>query len=72
MGVAQAVGVVVAGGGLFLVVGVGVVGNVEVVLAVLRVESELIFGSLVADEGDKAAFGVSGVVVDPATGVARP
>ena len=49
---------------VLIVVGVGIVGNLEVVLAVLRVEAQLIFGGLVADERDKAALGVGGVVVD--------
>ena len=42
--------------------------ELEVILAVLRVEAELIFGGLVANEGDEAALGVGGVVIDGGDG----
>jgi hypothetical protein len=64
LSVAQAVGTVVVCRGTFVVVGVGVVGNVEVVLAILRVEAELIFGGLVANQVEKAALRVGCVVID--------
>ena len=49
LAVAQAVGAVVVGSAL-VVVRVGIVGNLEEVLAVLGVEAKLILGGLVANE----------------------
>ena len=63
MRVAQAVGTVVAAEGL-PVSQTGIVGDLEVVLAILRVEPELILWGLVVEEGDEAALGVGGVVED--------
>ena len=61
------IGVVIAGGEF--VVGVAVVvRDLEVVLADLAGEAELIFGSLVADDGNEAALGVGGVVIDGGDG----
>ena len=42
----------------------GVVRNLKEILAVLRVEAQLILRRLVAKEGEKTAFGVGGIVVD--------
>ena len=77
LAVAQAVGDVVGVASrrrfLLPVVGVGIVGDLEVVLPELRVEAQLIFGGLVTDEGDEAALGIGGIVVrSAATGGARP
>ena len=63
LGVAEAVGLVILAG-LLPVVGVGVVGDLKVVLAVLGVDAELVTGGLVADDGDEGALGVGGVVED--------
>jgi len=63
LGIAQAIGLVVLAG-LFPVVGVWIVRDLEVVLAVLRVEAELVLRSLVAQERDEAALRVCGVVED--------
>ncbi len=43
-------------------VGVGVVGNLEVVCAELGDEAELVFWGAVVDEGGEAAVAVGGVV----------
>ena len=67
LAVAQAVGAVVVGG-LFPVSGIGIVGNLEVVLAVLAVETELIFGGLIANDGSEDALRVGGVVEDAGDG----
>ena len=45
-------------------VGVGVVGDLEVVVAELGDEAELVFGGAVVDEGGEAAVAVGGVVED--------
>ena len=45
-------------------VGIGVVGDLEEVVAELSDEAELIFGSAVVDEGGEAAVAVGGVVED--------
>ena len=55
--VAQPVGSVVAAQSL-PVGEAGIVGYIEVVLAVLGVESQLVFGRLIADERDEAALRV--------------
>src|ERR1700677_629997 len=63
LSVAQSVGAVIAGRGL--VIGdVGIVRNIEVVLAVLRIEPELVLRRLIANQRDKSALGVGGVVRD--------
>jgi hypothetical protein len=61
LAVAEAAGVelLVAGA-----IGVGVVGDLEVVVAKLSDEAELIFGCAVVDEGGEAAVAVGGVVED--------
>ena len=59
LGVAQAAGVVLL---VLEAVGVGVVGDLEVVVAELRDEAELVFGGAVVDEGGEAAVAVGGVV----------
>lgn|ERR1017187_4515323 len=61
--VAQAIGLVVLAG-LLPVVEVGVIGNLEVVLTVLRVQAQLIFGRLIPNQGNEAALGVRGIVDD--------
>ena len=47
---------------------VGVVGDLEVVVAKLGDEAELIFGAAVVDEGGEAAVAVGGIVEDHADG----
>ena len=61
LGVAQSEGAVVVGRAL-VIAAAGVVGDLEEVLPVLRVESNLIVRCLIANEGDEAAAGVGGVV----------
>ena len=65
--VGLALGVAEAGGVELLVleaVGVGVVGDLEEVVAGLRDEAELIFGGAVVDEGGEGSVAVGGVVED--------
>ena len=63
LAIAQVVGAVVVGGAL-VVVGVGVVGNLKEVLAILSVEAQLVPGRLIVNQGDEAASGVGGIVKD--------
>ena len=61
LGVAEAAGVVLL---VFEAVGIGVVGDLEEVVAELGDEAELVFGGAVVDEGGEAAVAVGGVVED--------
>src|SRR5579863_4639700 len=63
LAVAQAKRAVTAGSGL-VVVGVGIVGNLEEVLAILPRNANLITGGLIADKRQKSASGVGGIVID--------
>src|ERR1017187_2589076 len=63
--VSQSIGAVVARG-LFPVVQVGVVRNLEVILTVLRSEAKLVFGGLVAQQRKKSALRIGCVVVEAA------
>ena len=61
LAVAKAAGVVLL---IFEAVGIGVVRDLEVVLAKLRDETELVFRSAVIDKGCKTAVAVGSVVQD--------
>ncbi len=61
LAVAKTAGVVLL---VFEAVGIGVVRDLEVVLAKLRDETELILRGAVIDEGCETAIAVSGVVQD--------
>ena len=63
LAVAQAIGLVVLAG-LLPVVGVGIVWNLKVILAVLCVQAQLVLGGLIANQRDKAALGVSRIVIN--------